>query len=245
VNRFASRVPCRSSLGYPIAPGDLDVFGLLTKASFERVVSSSAGAEKVQQSESGDATIYNFVRESMKKSISSPWRFIPVCVLLLGMHAPGQRAPAAKSTSCSASLYHQFDFWIGDWDVFDYRGSTRTARVQVQAILDGCVLHETYTDDKGSQGESFTIYDSTRHRWHQTWVTNRGQLLVIEGALRDGAMVLEGSDIAPNGKHRRVRGSWKAEPEGVRETAVRSTDGGKNWQPWFDLTFRPHKPDGE
>jgi hypothetical protein len=28
----------------------------------------------------------------------------------------------------------------------------------------------------------------------------------------------------------------------VRETAMASTDGGKTWEPWFDLWFRPHKP---
>jgi hypothetical protein len=49
----------------------------------------------------------------------------------------------------------------------------------------------------------------TRDVWHQTWVTDRGRLLVIEGHL-------------------------------VRETAVRSIDGQKSWQPWFDLIFRPH-----
>jgi hypothetical protein len=26
-----------------------------------------------------------------------------------------------------------------------------------------------------------------------------------------------------------------------RETADRSTDGGKTWTPWFDIVFRPHR----
>jgi hypothetical protein len=28
----------------------------------------------------------------------------------------------------------------------------------------------------------------------------------------------------------------------VRETATRSKDGGKTWEPLFDIVFRPHKP---
>jgi hypothetical protein len=36
-----------------------------------------------------------------------------------------------------------------------------------------------------------------------------------------------------------VRGVWKPENGGVRETAVTSSDGGKTWKPWFDLVFRP------
>jgi hypothetical protein len=39
-------------------------------------------------------------------------------------------------------------------------------------------------------GESFSIYDVSRKVWHQTWVTDRGKLLVIEGGLQQGAMVL-------------------------------------------------------
>jgi DICT domain-containing protein len=54
-------------------------------------------------------------------------------------------------------------------------------------------------------------------------------------------MVLSGADRTDDGKERRVRGIWKPEDGGVRETAVTSTDGGKTWKPWFDLVFRPHK----
>jgi hypothetical protein len=38
-----------------------------------------------------------------------------------------------------------------------------------------------------------------------------------------------------------VRGTWRAVEGAVREIAVKSSDGGKTWTPWFDLTFRPHK----
>ena len=49
-------------------------------------------------------------------------------------------------------------------------------------------------------------------------------------------MVLTGVDHAKGG--RLVRGTWKPENGGVRETAVTSTDGGRTWKPWFDLVFR-------
>jgi hypothetical protein len=72
-------------------------------------------------------------------------------------------------------------------------------------------------------------------------VTNRGELLTIEGGLRAGDMVLSGTDRTKEGKKRLVRGTWKSVEGGVQETAVRSADGGKTWNPWFDLIFRPHK----
>ncbi|MBA3913323.1 MAG: hypothetical protein H0X25_05595 [Acidobacteriales bacterium] len=140
---------------------------------------------------------------------------------------------------CSAPEYKQFDFWVGDWDVFEIGGKAPVAHVKVDRLLDGCAIHERYEDTDGLAGESFSIYDASRKLWHQTWVTNHGQLLVIEGGLEKGSMVLSGVDRADDGRQRRVRGTWTPDEHGVRETAVRSLDGGKTWRPWFDLEFRP------
>jgi len=145
---------------------------------------------------------------------------------------------------CTAPEYHQFDFWVGDWNAFDVETRSQDAHVGVDSILDGCVVHERYDGADGHRGESFSIYDASRHVWHQTWVTNRGELLTIEGNLQDGVMVLAGADLNAAGQERRVRGDWKPAEGGVRETAVTSTDGGKTWKPWFDLMFRPAQSSG-
>lgn len=93
--------------------------------------------------------------------------------------------------------------------------------------MDGCVLHEDYEATDGHKGESFSIYDASRQIWHQTWVTNAGKLLMIEGSSRNGEMALSGVDHMLDGKQRLVRGVWKHVREGVRETAITSYDGGK------------------
>lgn len=150
---------------------------------------------------------------------------------------------AAESTNpafCRAPEHRQFDFWIGDWDAFDVtRPTTKVARTRVDLILDGCVLHEDYEGADGHKGQSFSIYDGSRKIWHQSWVTNRGEMLVIEGGRQAGEMVLSGVDHTADGEERHVRGSWKPVNGGVRETAVTSTDSGRTWKPWFDLIFRP------
>jgi ketosteroid isomerase-like protein len=146
----------------------------------------------------------------------------------------------SKSAPCSAPEFRQFDFWIGDWDAFDVGKSAIVAHARVDSILDGCVLREDYQNASGLKGQSFSLYDPARKIWHQSWATNRGQLLLIEGKLEAGEMILAGQDRSPGGKERRVRGTWKPMNGGVRETAVVSTDAGSTWQPWFDLVFRPH-----
>jgi ketosteroid isomerase-like protein len=143
---------------------------------------------------------------------------------------------APMAASCAGPAYRQFDFWVGDWDAFDVGSPIEVAHARVDRILDGCVLREDYQGADGHKGQSFTIYDAARKVWHQSWVTNRGEVLVIEGKSEGGEMVLTGEDHA---KGTIVRGVWKPENEGVRETADTSSDGGKTWKPWFDLVFRP------
>jgi Domain of unknown function (DUF4440) len=53
-------------------------------------------------------------------------RFLPlpaaaIAAIMFGAAAPGAQTPAAAAQppSCSAREYRQFDFWIGDWDVFE------------------------------------------------------------------------------------------------------------------------------
>jgi hypothetical protein len=166
------------------------------------------------------------------------------CVILLLLVAGVAGLPhSSAAPACTAPEYRQFDFWIGDWDAFDIDNpSTPVARARVQRILEGCVLLEDYQGVDGSHGESFSIYDGSRKVWHQSWVTNRGKLLIIEGSLEDGAINLSGGDQDATGRQRLVRGAWKPVSGGVRETAVTSTDGGKTWNPWFDILFKPHHP---
>jgi hypothetical protein len=136
-----------------------------------------------------------------------------------------------------------FDFWLGDWDTFEVNAPSKSmARNHVDSILEGCALREVYEQRDGLTGQSFTIYDATRKVWHQSWVTNRGQLLVLEGAMQGERMVLTGIEHMAEAKLRQLRGVWIRMPDGVRETAETSVDGGKTWQPLFDIVFRPHKP---
>jgi ketosteroid isomerase-like protein len=148
-------------------------------------------------------------------------------------------ASAQQPITCAAPEHRQLDFWVGDWDVFEADGVTEAAHVQVEKILGGCVLREVYEDPTGLQGESISIYDASRELWHQAWVTNRGQLLTIEGRWQENSMVLTGSYRAEGGRQGLVRGTWKAVADGVRETTLKSVDNGETWQTWFDLVFRP------
>jgi hypothetical protein len=148
---------------------------------------------------------------------------------------------AKPAAHCTAPQYHQFDFFLGDWDTYDVADSTKiVARNHVSRMLDGCAIREVYSQNDGMSGESFNLYDAARHVWHQSWVTNRGELLLLDGGLRGRNMVFTATQKGSGGSTTLIRGTWIPLNGSVRETVVASTDGGMTWKPQFDIMFRPH-----
>jgi hypothetical protein len=155
--------------------------------------------------------------------------------------AAGYRSFANRpAAACAAPEFHQFDFFAGDWDVFDVGQTIVTARNVVEPMLDGCSLREVHTQSDGMVGESISTYDKSRGVWHQTWVTNRGELILLEGGLVNGRMVLTAPMKEADGKTSLIRGTWWLEGNTVRQLAQRSTDEGRTWSQLWDIVFRPH-----
>jgi hypothetical protein len=165
-----------------------------------------------------------------------------IVVFLLAWPGVGKAAEASASPQCASPEHRRLDFWAGDWDAYEAGASQKpVARAHVDIILGGCVLRELYEQSGGVVGQSFTVYDSPRKLWHQTWVTNRGTLLQIDGKFQGGSLTMEGRQRTSDGREQIVRGVWTREDDGVREIAHTSSDDGKTWQPWFDILFRPHR----
>jgi len=144
---------------------------------------------------------------------------------------------------CTAPEFRQFDFWVGDWDTYEMADTTKVvARNRVSLILDGCVLREDYRQNDGLVGESYSLWDRARGVWHQSWVTNRGALLLLDGRMEGGRMVMTAPEKLEDGTGALLRGIWWPEGNSVRSKAERSIDGGKTWTMVFDIVFRPHRP---
>lgn len=170
-------------------------------------------------------------------------RKIALILALLGAatQAVGATAPTKPSAGCNVPEYRQLDFWLGDWDTFEPGDSaTSVARAHVDLIAAGCAIHELYEQTDGLIGDSILSFDPVRKLWQQTWVTNHGSLMVIAGRFKDGVLTLEGTNHYSNGKAPLQRITWKAEGSGVRESSVISKDGGKTWEPAFDVLFQKH-----
>jgi hypothetical protein len=159
-------------------------------------------------------------------------------LMTVPFQAPPQTPPAAQAPSappnCSAETYRQFDFWLGSWNVTVNGKPGGTNRIE--AAQSGCVLVENWTGAGGGTGMSLNFYDRRSQQWHQTWIGSGGGALLLNGGLKDGAMVMQSAAVAnPQGGTIINRITWTPQPNGaVRQLWETSPDAGKTWTPSFD-----------
>jgi hypothetical protein len=143
----------------------------------------------------------------------------------------------ALAGACDGADHRAFDFWIGDWDVTNAANSHHTRNVITREYY-GCVIHEHYTGPSGYTGESLNVFDANRKVWHQTWVDSQGGLLVLEGGMREGKMVLEGLQTDKDGNKSKQRITWTPNADGsVRQFWESANPDGK-WTVQFDGLYR-------
>lgn len=171
--------------------------------------------------------------------------FLGLALLMAAGLATAAPAPALHHY-CDDPVYHQLDFWIGDWDTIDMgdhpdgKGPS-IARAHITPVLDGCALHELYEQTDGLIGESYTLYVPTRKHWHQSWVNNGANLWLQDGDFKDGVLTMTATTYSRDGAEIQHRITWAKQGDGVREISVASKDGGKSWQPEFDCLFVKYK----
>jgi hypothetical protein len=154
------------------------------------------------------------------------------CVAILVFTALSSTSAMAASP-CEASAHRAFDFWLGEWQVHTPDGKLAGVN-RISSEYNGCVLHERYDTNRGYSGESLNSYDAGRRVWHQTWVDTAGTLLVLEGGLRNGSMVLEGQTTAIDAQVTKHRITWTPNANGSVRQLWESTDAKGQWSVAFD-----------
>ncbi|PWK54002.1 hypothetical protein [Pleionea mediterranea] len=140
---------------------------------------------------------------------------------------------AEPPKACQSVEHRQFDFWIGDWNVYSKDGKL-VGTNSITSSLNGCVLKEHYKTAKGYEGESFNLYDATTKQWHQTWVDNAGTLLQLDGVWNGQVMTLLGKGLTRKGEPVTHRIQWRPQDNGdVHQVWDITKDGGQHWQSNF------------
>jgi hypothetical protein len=173
-------------------------------------------------------------------------RGLALAALACSAHVAAQTAlaqPAAPPPSvCEDATHHQFDFWLGGWDVYPVGSNKAVAHSVIEPVYGGCGVRENWMPFNGTGGGSLNNYDTPSGKWHQTWIDSSGARVEFEGGLVDGKMILTGTHKSgPNaGKGLLLRMTFTPQPSGwVRQFGEQSSDGGSTWQAQYDFIYKP------
>ena len=162
--------------------------------------------------------------------------FTAIAALLLAATLSAQTPPAPPTEAC------QFDFWLGDWEVFSPDGK-KQGENRIERMANGWGLLENWTSADGNDGKSLNTWFLSKQQWQQFWVGTGGALELAGGLNDRGEMVLSGRVTGRDGKERVNRITWTPNPDGtVRQHWESSADGGATWATVFDGIYRRKGP---
>ena len=150
-----------------------------------------------------------------------------------------QRAYLSAFPCMSNPHSREFDFWIGDWDVYVTGTKNYAGHNKIEIVAGGCALLENW-DSNASTGKSLNFIDPLTGKWKQTWTGSypSGVQEFVDGEYRDGAMgfvfkvkELQGKDVIGRFIF------YNEKPGQVRQFNETSVDGGKTWVTSYDFTY--------
>lgn len=164
---------------------------------------------------------------------------LPVAALLAMLFlVTGSAVRAAEPPpACATPAHDEFDFWLGDWEVFHADGRT-AGTSHVEKILGGCVVFENWQSATSSfAGKSFNTYDTATGRWNQVWVDSGGDTIQFSGRRRDNVMSLAGIHATGKGTlHYRL--SFTLNDDGTVRQLWRQSADRDRWEVLFDGLYR-------
>jgi hypothetical protein len=164
-----------------------------------------------------------------------------VLALILINHYVFAQKPCEKDP-----IYNQFDYWVGEWEVYDLK-SNIAGNSKISKILDNCVVLEEWTSSGSQQGlifsgKSYNSYNAASKQWQQNWVDNKGgSNEYLTGYFENDAMhfISRPFNLGKNIISIRKITFFNLKNTKVRQLGEISSDDGKTWTTEYDLEYRP------
>lgn len=166
---------------------------------------------------------------SMKNRLGLLINFL--CLSTFGLYA---------QNPCSSEAHQQFDFWVGEWDVYHATADTIVGHNKIERILNGCVIQENWTGATGFTGKSLNTYNTIDSTWNQVWVDVSGATYHFKGKLEGTTMLMQGQTSNPSGQLILFKMSYTPNKANgnVRQIWKQSSDEGENWTVVFDGIYK-------
>jgi hypothetical protein len=159
----------------------------------------------------------------------------------------GLEQTVAPST-CDTPQHHQFDFWVGDWQVFDAHTNQLVGFDRVEKHSEGCIIQQNLTlitDLYRRPGVKYRLAGISVNRfdgeaWLEMWADNQWGAIFLRGMPDvNGSMVLVSAIPSRN---RDVKLVWEKRSDGtVRILQYVAPAGSGKWEQYGDLIYRPNR----
>jgi ketosteroid isomerase-like protein len=154
---------------------------------------------------------------------------------------------AQKSPCETDSIYRQFDFWIGNWEVYDLKNN-KAGDSKITSILNSCIIMEEWTSVNKQNGviyagKSFNTYNALSKQWQQTWVDNTGgSTQFLNGKFDENKIEFTSApfQLAQDTMAIRRLTFYNQSSEKVRQHGEIMKNNGK-WRTEYDLDYRRKK----
>src|SRR5258708_35338648 len=91
--------------------------------------------------------------------------------------ADAQSTVKADPFPCMKDAHaREFDFWIGEWDVFAMGTTKLVGKSKIESASGGCMILENWTaiGPQLHNGKSMNYVDPVTNKWIQVWVGSSG-----------------------------------------------------------------------
>lgn len=160
--------------------------------------------------------------------------FLSITMMAGGISAPAAAQQTAPPAACVGGVYDQFDFWVGEWNVWAPEGGQYLGENTITRVNGGCLIQEHWVGAGGNTGDSINIHDPLIGAWRQVWMSNGWYIDYSGGLDADGAMVLTGEAYTiPTETRAGLRGTWTPNEDGTVTQFFEQQDAEGNWQGVF------------
>lgn len=160
------------------------------------------------------------------------WKSASVVIILLSLSGPVYAQPVGCDFDAG---FAEFDFWVGEWTVYDNATGNLAGSNSIRKLEQGCLLQESWTSAAGGTGTSMNYYNPVTRQWRQLWVSAGRYSIDIAGGMDNGSMVLIGNIYYFSGNSIPFRGAWTpADAGSVRQFFEQFNAETGIWDVWFD-----------
>jgi len=176
-----------------------------------------------------------------------------MAALLIGATLCASAAPPEASNPaprpCDTPQHRQFDYWVGDWQVFDASNNNQLVAVDhIEKHSEGCIIQQNLTfitdlyrrEGVGYRLAGIGVNRFDGERWLQLWADNQWGAIALRGAPDEHGSLVFTSIVPSRGRDLKI--IYEKHADGtVRNLEYVAPTGTQKWEKYGDLIYRRNR----